>query len=267
MVLPLARRVELMNWASRTNSYILEDDYDGEYRYQGQPLPAMMSLDENDRVIYIGSFSKVMFPALRLGFMVLPRPLIGPISKSLRWTGARASLLAQPVLSEFIETGSFATHLRRMRRLYAMRQKALVAAIRNSAQHLLVMEPSPGGMHLVAWPAPDLEVSFKDTQIASVSAEAGLRVQPLSGFYAGPCTKQGLVLGYAAFGEAEIHHGVDRLTTTIARHLLTPAAAFQESGGSTLSSVERNATMGPRSGTLTRDASPAERRVASPTGC
>ena len=219
MTLPLARRIELLNWASTTGGYLLEDDFDGEYRYRGQPLPAMMSLDDQGRVIYVGSFSKVMFPGLRLGFIVLPGPLVEPVSRRLRWTGPRASLVAQPVLARFIEEGSFATHLRRMRRLHAERQRVLVASVRESAKGLLEIEPSAGGMHLVAWFAPEFRAACTDADIAAASASEGLRVRALSSFYAGPAARQGLVLGYAGFDADEIRDGAQRLAAMISRRL------------------------------------------------
>ena len=216
MTLPLARRLQLLNWSSRTGGYILEDDYDGEYRYQGPPLPAMMSLDDGDRVIYIGSFSKVLFPALRLGFIVLPKPLVPPVARRLRWTGARAALPVQPVLAHFIDSGAFATHVRRMRRLYALRQEILIASIRQSAPTLLEIEGATGGMHLVAGLAPELGPRIKDTDIVAAAAIIGLRVRALSSFYARTPTRQGLVLGYAAFDAAEIREGATGLAKAIA---------------------------------------------------
>lgn len=216
MTLPLARRLQLLNWSSRTGSYVLEDDYDGEYRYRGQPLPAMMSLDDGHRVIYIGSFSKVLFPALRLGFIVLPKPLLAPVARRLRWTGARAALPAQPVLAQFIDSGAFATHVRRMRRLYALRQEVLIASIRQSAPTLLEIEGATGGMHLVAGLAPELGPRIKDTDIVAAAATMGLRARALSSFYAGAPARQGLVLGYAAFNAAEIHEGAAGLAKAIA---------------------------------------------------
>ncbi len=213
MTLPLARRLELLNWASRTGGYILEDDYDGEYRYRGQPLPAMMSLDDGHRVVYIGSFSKVLSPSLRLGFMVLPRPLVAPIARRLQWTGARASLPLQPVLARFMDTGALATHIRRMRRLYALRQDVLVCSIRESLSQWLTIEGSAGGMHLVAGATPELKVS--DEEISGAAAGAGLRVRALSSFYAEVPAGQGLVLGYAGFDAAEIHAGSAKLAEVI----------------------------------------------------
>ncbi|MFT7595801.1 MAG: GntR family transcriptional regulator/MocR family aminotransferase [Paracoccaceae bacterium] len=135
MTMPLSCRLHLLRWANDTGGVIIEDDYDGEYRYQGQPLPAMMSLDDRGRVIYVGSFSKVMFPGLRLGFAVFPAPCLDRVRAVMSDTGAQASIIAQPVLARFIEQGQFATHIRRMRRLYAHRQPRHHGPLHRPAGH------------------------------------------------------------------------------------------------------------------------------------
>ncbi|MGZ0186793.1 MAG: aminotransferase-like domain-containing protein [Alphaproteobacteria bacterium] len=215
ITLPLPRRLQLLKWATETNGYIIEDDFDGEYRYRGHPLPAMMSLDEQERVIYVGSFSKVMFSALRLSFMVLPKALIAPTTLALNQTGPRASLIPQPALTRFIEEGAFATHIRRMRRLYAQRQVALTTAIACHAQGLLEVEPSPAGMHLVVAFAPAIAGELSDAEVSAKAAKAGVTARALSTFYAGKPDRQGLVLGYAAFTEAEIDAGVRGLAAIL----------------------------------------------------
>ena len=217
MTMPLARRLALLNWAARTGGYIVEDDFDGEFRYQGQPLPAIMSLDDADCVIYAGSFSKVMFPSLRLGFIVLPWPLIEPAARTIATTGARASMVAQPVLARFIEDGTFATHIRRMRRIYAGRQRALVAAIERDAEGLLTAAAEPGGMHLVVRLSDQVAQRVADTTIAAAAEDERITVQPLSEYFAGSATAQGLILGYAAFDEMEIDAGIAKLSEIVRR--------------------------------------------------
>ena len=212
MTLPLSRRLQLLNWASENDAYIVEDDFDGEFRYQGQPLPAMMSLDQNTRVIYVGSFSKVMFPALRLGFMVLPSQLVGPVSDALARTGQRASLIAQPVLAQFILNGGFSTHIRRMRRLYAGRQKALVMAVEKHAQRILEVDPEPGGMHLIARLGKRVAPHLSDIDAAKRANDAGISARPLADFFAGRADEQGLVLGYSAFPEDVLDAAVEKLS-------------------------------------------------------
>lgn len=215
MTLPLARRLELLEWAKRQDGYILEDDYDGEFRYQGQPLPAMMSLDDNERVIYIGSFSKVMFPALRLGYMAVPKRLLPIVSNVLGRLGPRAALISQPVLAQFIAEGSLATHIRRMRRLYAERQKSLLESLRTHADGLLSADAEAGGMHLVAGLSPQLASRMRDVNVAKRAQAVGLHLHPLSGFFAGPAHQQGLVLGYAAYPSAAISDAVVQLSSAL----------------------------------------------------
>lgn len=208
MVMPLARRLKLLAWASATGGYILEDDFDGEYRYQGQPLPAMMSLDDSRRVLYVGSFSKVLFPALRLAFAVLPEPLVPPVRHILERIGPKASLVSQPVLARFIAEGGFATHLRRMRRLYGTRQKALLETLERHAGGLLEAGPEAGGMHLIARPGTALAGRLSDVEASAIAEQAGVTVRPLSGFFAGPPDDEGFILGYAGYTEAEMEAAV-----------------------------------------------------------
>ncbi|MDA0317857.1 MAG: PLP-dependent aminotransferase family protein [Proteobacteria bacterium] len=217
MTLPLARRLQMLNWADNEDAYVIEDDFDGEFRFHGQPLPAMMNLDKRGRVIYVGSFSKVMFPGLRLGFMVLPPALVAPVSEALALTGPKAALIAQPVLARFMSGGGFATHIRRMRRLYAERQKAVVAAVRDHADGILEVDPESGGMHLVARLGTQIATRVSDVEAARRAASAGISARALSEFFAGPADQQGLVLGYSAFPADVLETAVKRLSDTIAR--------------------------------------------------
>ena len=215
MTLPLARRLELLEWAGRNNGLIIEDDFDSEYRYIGQPLPALMSLDDQECVIYVGSFSKVLLPTLRLGFVVLPKPLIADARDVMSSTGPRTSLLAQPPLQRFMESGGFATHIRRMRRLYAQRQKALVTTLEHHAEGLLSVESASGGMHVVAELAPKLLDRMTDIEAAERAYAAGISASALSTYFAGKPTRQGLVLGYAGFHENSIRSSAVRLTKVL----------------------------------------------------
>ena len=217
MTLPLARRLELLEWAGRTSGLIIEDDFDSEYRYVGQPLPALMSLDDQECVIYVGSFSKVLLPTLRLGFVVLPKRLIADAREVMGSTGPRASLLAQPPLQRFMESGGFATHIRRMRRLYAQRQKVLVTALEHHAEGLLSVEPASGGMHVVADLAPKLSDRLTDIEAAERARAAGISASALSTYFAGKATQQGLVLGYAGFDDKAIQSSAARLAKVLRR--------------------------------------------------
>lgn len=215
MVLPLARRLELLDWASRTEGLVIEDDFDSEYRYVGQPLPALMSLDDQDRVIYVGSFSKVLLPTLRLGFVVLPRRLISDARNVMATSGPRASLLAQPALQRFMETGGFATHIRRMRRLYAQRQRTLVKSLEDGAEDVLLVAPASGGMHVIADLGPKLAARMTDREAAERAAAAGVTASALATYYAGKPSRQGLVLGYAGFDEDTLRSSAVNLVNAL----------------------------------------------------
>jgi GntR family transcriptional regulator/MocR family aminotransferase len=172
----------------------------------------MMSLEEGaDRVVYIGSFSKVMWPSLRLGFMAVPQRLVPELADVVQASTPRASLVVQPVLARFMEDGSFATHIRKMRRTYARRQDALLEAAGTYLDGLLDLEPAPAGMHLIARLAPTLADRMDDAEASARAEAAGITALPLSSYFAGKPTRQGLVLGYAGFEEEAIRNAVAAL--------------------------------------------------------
>ncbi len=221
--LSLARRLELLEWARGADAWILEDDYDSEYRYAGRPLASLQGLaagrGEAGRVIYVGTFSKVLFPAIRLGYLVVPEALIEPFTAGHAAFGALPSALVQPVLAAFIDEGHFATHFRRMRRLYAARQAALVAAAKTHLADLLTVAPDDAGLHLMAWLKPEVADKLGDKQAAQIAAEAGIAVAPLADYFCGAPTRQGLLLGYAAVPEDEIVRQAERLGEALRRRL------------------------------------------------
>ena len=144
------RRMLLLNWAARSGAWIIEDDYDSEYRLGGRPIPSLQGLDTGERVIYVGTFSKVMFPALRLGYVVVPEDLVDAFSAAREATDQFSSTLYQAVMTDFIREGHFARHIRRMRMLYLERRTALVEAIQNQMGDKLEVIGAEAGMHLVA---------------------------------------------------------------------------------------------------------------------
>ena len=151
-VLGLQRRLELLSWAERHEGWIAEDDFDGEYRYAGRPLAPLRALDRSGRVAYLASFSKLLFPALRLSYVVLPAALVPAAENRMTAVPARPSLLGQGALARFIADGHLATHLRRTRLLYAARQEALLAGLKRHLARWLESARDPGGMHLIARP-------------------------------------------------------------------------------------------------------------------
>ena len=209
MTLSLQRRLMLLDWAKRADAYILEDDYDGEYRYEGRPLASLQGLDDSDSVIYIGTFSKVLFPALRLGYLIVPAEMVDAFGMMRHSTDYHPPLLEQAVLTDFIDEGHFTRHIRRMRTLYAERRAALLEA----AGHLpLDLEAPQTGMHLIGW----LPLGRDDQLAAQRAAEFQVQVLPVSRTTMEPLPRGGLLMGYAAVNPAEIKAGVQRLDQALA---------------------------------------------------
>lgn len=216
-VLSLPRRLALLNWAERTGNWIIEDDFDGEYRYSGRPLAPLRALDRTGRVAYLGNFSKLLFPSLRLSFLVLPASLVDAAEAIMAEGPAAASLLGQGALARFIADGHLAAHLRRTRLLYADRQHALIASAKRHLEGMLYIEPDPGGMHLIARPHSDIGPAFDDMAAATAAAAMGVHVSPLSLCYRSQPGAQGLMLGYAGTPETEIDPAIRKLKDVMER--------------------------------------------------
>lgn len=214
VTMSLARRLALLEWSEQADAWIVEDDYDSEFRYTGRPLASLQGLDRSGRVIYIGTFSKVLFPALRVGYMVVPRGLIDACTSARSLADRHSPTVEQAVLADFMEDGHFERHIRRMRALYAARQSALLESASVELGGLLKMTPSEAGMHLVGL----LPEGVSDREAARVAAEHGVDAQPLSAFSLRSKTRAaGLVLGYAAFDEREIRAAVRKLAVALRR--------------------------------------------------
>jgi GntR family transcriptional regulator/MocR family aminotransferase len=204
----LARRLALLDWAKHVNAYILEDDYDSEFRFATRPLATLHGLDEADRVIYIGTFSKVLFPALRIGYMILPPPLIEPFLKVRRLIDIHSPMLEQAVLADFMTEGHFRRHVRRMRTLYAERRNALLKAAR--VLPLEIHSPE-AGIHCVGW----LPNGMDALMVARKATDYDLQLTPVSSCSIEPLTRQGLLLGYGGYSVQDIKAGVRRLGTLL----------------------------------------------------
>jgi GntR family transcriptional regulator/MocR family aminotransferase len=205
----LGRRLALLGWASRAGAWVVEDDYDGEFRYSGRPLSSLQGLDGSaeGRVIYVGTFSKVLSPALRIGYAVVPPALVDAFENARALADRHPPVPEQAVLAEFVAEGHFARHLRRMRRLYAERQRALVDAAEGMLDGLLEVRPSGAGLHLVGR-LPD---GADDAGVSGRLAACGVEAPPLSAHRLSAAGAPGLVLGYAAFDGAAIRGGVECL--------------------------------------------------------
>lgn len=215
-IMSAARRMSLLQWAARSRSWIIEDDYDSEYRFGSRPIASLQGLDAHDRVIYVGTFSKVLFPALRLGYMVLPRDLVPAFSAARDAADIFSSTLYQAVLTDFIREGHFARHIRRMRMLYMDRRRALVNAIRTHLGDLLEVIGAEAGMHLVAM----FPHGIDDVAISRAAAQKGISAMPLSLCYLNSPKRTGLILGYGGVSTRQINDGILKLSTTI-RDLIT----------------------------------------------
>jgi GntR family transcriptional regulator / MocR family aminotransferase len=207
VTMSLPRRLALLEWAHRTGAWILEDDYDSEYRYTGRPLPALQGLDAENRTVYLGTLSKTLFPSLRLGYMVVPPDLVAPFAAAKALVDRHAPSVEQAVLADFIGEGHFARHIRRTRMLYAERQATLVAAAEHELGGLLEVEPAEAGMHLVG----RLPRGIDDLAVSLKANEHGIEAPALSSYGLSAERPRGLMLGYAAFSQAQIYEGVRQL--------------------------------------------------------
>jgi GntR family transcriptional regulator/MocR family aminotransferase len=213
MVMSASRRLQLLDWAQSNGSWIIEDDYDSEYRYESLPIASLQGLDRNSRVLYIGTFSKVLFPALRLGYIVIPADLVARFVAVRDATDIFPPTFAQAVLADFIREGHFGRHLRRTRALYSERRVALVDGIRAQLGDRLRVLGDEAGMHLVA----SLSKGLNDHEVSARAARHGLWVMPLSPCYIGKASRQGFVLGFGGTSVPEISSGVRRLRTELGR--------------------------------------------------
>ena len=206
-----SRRLQLLNWAEQYGSWIVEDDYDSEYRYEINPIPSLQGLDTNSRVIYIGTFSKVLFASLRLGYIVMPADLVERF-KSVRFAmDIFPPYLYQQVLTEFIQSGQFTRHIRRMRALYNERRTALVEAIPEVLGTTPELHGAKAGMHI----ALTLPRSQRDLEIAARAARKSLWLWPLSPCYTDEKARQGFILGYGSTPVERIHPAVRLLRNAL----------------------------------------------------
>ncbi|MEZ4862177.1 MAG: PLP-dependent aminotransferase family protein [Caldilineaceae bacterium] len=211
VTMSLARRLALLEWAQESNAWILEDDYDSEYRYLGRPLSSLQGLDKANRVLYIGTFSKVLYPGLRLGYLVTPPALTAPFTRALQLAHRHLSVFDQAVLADFINEGHFARHIRRMRALYAERQDCFVRTLQQELGDYLTVDCAEAGLHLVAWLSPNLV----DHAVAQAARQQGVEVAPISAYTMQSPVRAGLVLGYAMLDEAEMRAGVQGLKRAV----------------------------------------------------
>lgn len=223
----MERRRQLLDWAEANNSWIIEDDYDSELRYSGRPQPALQGMAEGrNRVIYVGTFSKALFPSLRLGYMVVPDEHVDAFLVARSLTDRHQATLDQAILADFITEGHFMRHVRRSRVAYAERQECLLDRLAHETPGLITAQPDPAGMSLVGWLPPGVS----DTYVAERLAAAGLFAPPLSYYSMEPQPRGALVLGYSGFSPSRIKYGATKLGSTVREALSTRGASGAFSG-------------------------------------
>ena len=212
--LSASRRMQLLAWAQRCRGWIIEDDYDGVFRYRGQPLTALQGIDESNRVIYVSTFSKVLVPSLRLAYVIAPPELVDAFVAARRFSDRHSPGVEQAVLADFMEQGFFARHLRRMRSLYEERQAFFIKESRRVIGDDLIVEPNPAGIHLVGYFRSRLD----DNKVAAAAWDLGVSAGALSTHYlAKASAKSGLVLGYTQADERETQTGIQALAWALRR--------------------------------------------------
>src|SRR5580658_5747237 len=222
ITMSLPRRLQLLESARKSGTLILEDDYDSEFRYSGRPVPALQGLDRCGQVLFMGSFSKVLFPSLRLGYLLLPSDLLDRFSATLSSTRRHAPLMEQAILSDFITAGHFGRHLRRMREIYAERLSVLLHSAKQNLAGLLEISGVEAGLQTVGW----LKRGINGESAAAAAAKRNVEVIPLSVYQQGNAAAKGLQLGFAAVDTKEIRRGVQDLAIALEAARKTPQRRF-----------------------------------------
>ncbi|WP_266157477.1 PLP-dependent aminotransferase family protein [Dyella silvatica] len=212
----LERRKALLSWAQQHDAYIIEDDYDGDYRYEGRPIASLQGIDEHGRVIYVGSFNKILFPGLRIAYVIVPEPLVGAFVNAKHAADGHTALLAQGVLAAFISEGHLARHLRKTRAVYDERRLAFLEEA-NVLADVLDFGPATAGMHVTGLFKPGHTGHLDDRAIAVEGARLGIEVHPLSKY--GATDRGGLVFGFAGTSRAATRTGLQTVRQVIASFL------------------------------------------------
>ena len=205
--MPISRRREYLQWATAGNRWIIEDDYDSEFRYAGRPIPALASMDNSGRTIYIGTFSKVFSVSLRLGYLVMPAQQIDHFASTLSRFGLKAALPCQRALADFIDNGDFYRHIRRVRRIYADRRRVLLEQIDKKLSPWVTYEDHQAGMQITVGLKPGID----DQRVAAEARAAGVLLAPLSYYYTDSADISGLLLGFCPCTEDEIVANIETL--------------------------------------------------------
>lgn len=212
-ILSLPRRLELLTWAQQNQALIIEDDYDSEYRYGDRPIPALQGLDRSDSVLYIGSFSKVLFPSLRIGYLVLPPSLVSLFARAKWLSDRQLPTLEQQVLTDFIEEGHLESHIRKMRSLYDLRRQVLVQALKAYFGEKATILGEKAGLHLMV----RLQTHLTDEEIIQRTAQVGVGMMSAQPYYLNAnCTGE-FIFGYSELTQEQIQQGISRLAQVLTK--------------------------------------------------
>lgn len=207
----LERRLQVLEWAKANNIWIIEDDYDSELSYKGAPVPALQGLDRTDRVLYVGTFTKILFPSLRIGYAVLPHDLVDPFSKLVEATTHGASGAMQAALAQFIDEGHFNSHIRQVRKINAQRRQVLIEAAREEVGELMSLHHSDTGAHLIGW-LPD---GIDPEAVSREADKRNITAIPISRYCISPYPRGGLMLGFGHTRPENIRSAVRELALAI----------------------------------------------------
>jgi GntR family transcriptional regulator / MocR family aminotransferase len=210
-VLPLARRIALLEWAARQKAVVVEDDYDGEFRYEDQPLESLQGLDRAGRVIYIGTFSRTVFSSLRIGYLIVPKTLISAFTAAKWLSDRHTPTLEQATLAEFIDRGIYERYLRRVRRRNAARRDALLEAIHLHMSDRVQVTGDGAGAHVVLFPRR----AVTEESVITHAASHGVGVYGISAYFLNRPRRAGILLGYSRMTENQIREGIRRLSKVL----------------------------------------------------
>lgn len=215
ITMSLSRRAELLEWAELNNCWIIEDDYASEFRYEGKSVAPLQTMDLTGRVIYIGTFSKLLFPALRLGFLVVPPNLVETFHRAIAFTTRQPSILEQITLSDLISEGHFGKHLRRIRAIYGERKKLLNDLIEKELAEFIRIKKTDAGMHLIG----NLNKGLSEKNVAEKALEAGIYLSPLSKYCINSKLPDALLFGFTSIDEENINNGITVLKKAFHNHI------------------------------------------------
>ncbi|CEH31864.1 Putative HTH-type transcriptional regulatory prot ein GabR (Fragment) [Aneurinibacillus migulanus] len=206
MIMPISRRMDLLKWAEEKNGYIIEDDYDGEYRYKGKPIPSLQGLDTKENVVYLGTFSKSLIPSIRISYMVLPSSLMKKYQEHFTIYKQTVSRLHQDTLYRFMKNGLWQSHLNKMRTLYRKKHSTLMLAVKNYLGEKVNIIGEKSGLHIVL----EVKNSMKEDELINTAMNVGVKVYPLSIYYNGTIGSLGcrILLGFGGVSETEINTGI-----------------------------------------------------------